>query len=319
MIKVSILIPTYKRPVLVVEAIQSCLNQTYAPYEIIIGDDSPDELTKSVVEQLQTTSSIAIKHIHNKPSLGQEHNVNRLFDLASGDKIMLLHDDDLLVPDALETLVNCYINDPTISVAYGKQYIISNDGVISKKSSRTFNEAFYRTEQYEGSKLTSLEAGLVQQFPNNAYLINADLAKKVKYRPIGEACDFDFGFRVGQTGEKIHFVNKFTAKYRLSAVAVSTNPRNESGLISYLMVKDTAVPQESIKYKDAWLKSRAGVAVGQAISNGKIDLAIDIFLSKYHFAKMFTPGGVKRFGRIVLSGHFLKMFTGLLGRRKSFT
>lgn len=302
--KVSICIPTYKRSQKVLEAINSCLDQTILPYEILIGDDSPDELTKVEVGKIMDTAHVKIRYFKNQPSLGQVGNVNKLFDAATGDKIMLLHDDDLLMPNAIETLLNCFKKDPLIKVSYGKQYIIREDGTIYYKGSKIHNTYFYRTKEYEGAKLTPLEAGMVQQFPNNAYLIEADLAKKIKYRAIGDACDFDFGFRTGKSLVKFHYVDTYVSMYRMSQDSVTKKSMNDAGLVAYLLVKNTEIPVKSQKLKTKWLRGRSKVAVGQAIDNGKFKEAIKIYFSEDHIHQIFTPGGVKRLLRILLSRKF---------------
>lgn len=301
MTKVSILIPTYKRPARLLEALQSCLAQTRPAHEIIIGDDSPDENTEALVQGLQAEVTVPIRYLHHRPSLGQAPNVNYLFDQATGDKLLLLHDDDLLVSTALETLIGCFEEDSGLSVAYGRQYIIHDDGTISAESSESFNRAFFRTAEYEHGELTPLEAGILQQFPNNAYLISTELAQQVKYRNIGDACDFDFGLRVGKTGRNIRFINTYTAKYRLSAEGVSTSPSCDNGLVSFLMVQQTPVPLQTQPLKEQWLKDKAAVAVGQAIATKQFALATQIYFSKYHFHKILTLGGARRLLQIVFS------------------
>ena len=114
------------------------------------------------------------------------------------------------------------------------------------------------------------------------------------YRDVGDVCDFDFGLRVSQTGKKIYFTDEYTAKYRISDVAISNSKLNDSGLTAYLMVDRTPVPATSLALKNAWMRDRAGVAVGQAIANKKYGVANEIFFSKHHFRKIFTLGGLKR-------------------------
>jgi glycosyltransferase involved in cell wall biosynthesis len=133
--QVSIVIPTYKRPTRVAEAIQSCLNQTLLPYEILVGDDSPDTRTKEVIEHLALTAAVPIRYTHNTPSLGQASNVNALFSKAAGGSVMLLHDDDLLLPESLATLTGILGGDPSVSIAYGRQYIIDEQSKIDPESS----------------------------------------------------------------------------------------------------------------------------------------------------------------------------------------
>jgi glycosyltransferase involved in cell wall biosynthesis len=297
---ISILIPTYKRPELIMEALHSCLEQDYPSYEIIIGDDSPDDFTKIAVQALQAKYKQPITYIHNKPSLGQVDNVNMLIDRASGSKLMLLHDDDLLVTSALKNLSSCFEKDSSISVAYGKQYIISNEGVIDEKGTKEFNRDFYRTSDYEGCRLTSLEAGLVQQFPNNAFLIDAQLAKQIRYKQVGDACDYDFGLRISQTGKKLFFLDCYTAKYRLSNVSVSLSQRNNAALTAYLMASALSIPPKSIPIRDKWLKDRAGVAIGNALANEDIKSALSIYFSRHHLSQAITLGGIKRLSLIIL-------------------
>src|SRR5690606_35844242 len=162
--------------------------------------------------------------------------------------------DDLLLENALEILVNCFKIDPFIEVSYGKQYIMTKDGkVVPIKKSESHNKSYYRTAEYEGSILTPLEASIVQQFPNNCYLMNAELAKKMKYRKVGIVCDFEFGLRVGQAGSKFYFVNQYTAKYRVWEGRISNTDKNDSALTAYKLVENIEVPTDSKKYKDKWL------------------------------------------------------------------
>lgn len=293
---ISILITTYKRPALVVEAINSCLTQTYAPFEIIIGDDSPDDLTKIVVEELQSESPIPIKYIHNKPSLKQARNVNMLFKEASGDKLLLLHDDDLLMPESLETLSAVFNENPSVDVAYGKQYIISYEGEIDPVSSITFNQDFYRETQYAGSVLSSFEAGLSQQFPNNGYLIKSEIAKRLQWRTdVGDGCEFDFGYRVGLAGYTTYFVDKFVGKYRLSTNSMSHSKTCDMAYQAFIIMKNSPVTTPRAKeIRARRLYERAPIAITEAVNTGRRKEALAILFSEWYRRRILTPRGIKR-------------------------
>src|SRR5690349_13450286 len=88
---VSILIPTFERPHLLGEAIDSALAQTYPHVEVLVGDDSRDGRTEALVRGHPAASRIDYEH--NARPLGQAGNVNRLFDRARGDRVIVLHDD----------------------------------------------------------------------------------------------------------------------------------------------------------------------------------------------------------------------------------
>ncbi|WP_321826403.1 glycosyltransferase family 2 protein [Maribacter dokdonensis] len=299
--KISICIPTYKRPKLVIEAINSCLNQTYPPSEIIIGDDSPDSTTMIAVEKLKKKSAIPIKYLHNKPGLGQMANTNKLFELTTGDKVMLLHDDDLLLPNAIETLISIVQKNPTIDIVFGRQYIIDEKGQISYERSQEFNRVFYRYDKFEGSVLKSIEAGLGQQFPNNGYLLDRKVIEQIKFRDfgyndyLGNGCEFDFGVQLGLANYKMYFVNVYTAKYRVAPNSMASSKTGDSAYQAFRILKNFKVNTDmSKKIRQIRMQERAPIAITQAIHIGKRKEAFQIFFSKWYTKKILTIGGIKR-------------------------
>ena len=306
--QVSIVIPTYKRPARVLEAIQSCLNQNTLPHEILIGDDSPDNRTELAVKQLIAESVIPIRYIHNVPSLGQVNNVNMLFSKAVGGSVMLLHDDDLLLPESLSTLTTILEERPEVSIAYGRQYIIDEKSEIDPESSITFNRDFYRDYEFEGSVLTPLEAGLSQQIPNNGYLIRAEILEKVKLRPEAtNGCDFDFGLQLGLAGYRTYFINKYLGMYRLSAQAVSNSSNNDAAYQAFRLMRDCAVntPRaQSIRARRMY--ERAPIAITECASAGKREEALAIYFSKWYRSRILSLGGIKRIIHILFPQIFVK-------------
>jgi glycosyltransferase involved in cell wall biosynthesis len=296
---VSICIPTYNRPGFLAEAIDSCLRQTYKPKEILIGDDSTNNESEELIEKIKKNSSTVIRYFHHMPSLKQVKNVNFLFDSVRGDKLILLHDDDLLLPEALEKMVKILQNDNSIQAVFGKQYIISENGLVNEEATIDVNKYYFREAKFEGNVLTPLQSGISQQFPNDAFLIDSKIARKIKYREfskdlsIGDACDFDFGFRLGQEGIKMYFINEFTAKYRTTLNSVSS----ESTTTAYKSYKLLHLYSKKDKSSilSTRLKQKAPIAIIQANSSGNKKDAFNIFFSKWHFNKIFTPGGIKRF------------------------
>jgi len=98
-----------------------------------------------LVKELIREMNIKVKYFHNVPSLKQALNVNDMFAKAEGEFIVLLHDDDLLLPNALEDLYNCFVQNESIEVAFGKQYLMSESDVVDDKGSEVINNVFYRS------------------------------------------------------------------------------------------------------------------------------------------------------------------------------
>lgn len=117
---VSIIIPTYNRAELLKKAIDSVLNQTYENIiEIIITDDGSTDSTKEVVKECQKKDPRIIYAINTKYTHGPTGNKNNGLDLAKGEFIGILDDDDILLPNAVEDLIDVYLK-------YGYKIIFAN-------------------------------------------------------------------------------------------------------------------------------------------------------------------------------------------------
>jgi glycosyltransferase involved in cell wall biosynthesis len=284
------------------EAVSSCVNQTHLPGEIIISDDSSSDDTEKWVREFSYNSAVKIRYFRNRPALKQVGNVNQLFKYAESDLLILLHDDDLLIPGAIERLFNCFQQYPDIDAAFGKQYLMSDSGIVDEEGSARLNHDFYRTQTYQGLRLSSLESGFLQQFPNDAYLIRSNKAREIGYKEdAGDACDFDFALRLGMQNLKLYFLDEYTAKYRLSNDAINKKSNNNAGVLSFKYVEALKVPAESESYRNRWLQEKAPVAIADATNIRSYRDATHIYFSKWHRHKIITPGGIKRFLRIVLN------------------
>ncbi|MBP2833880.1 glycosyltransferase family 2 protein [Aquimarina sp. U1-2] len=133
--KFTIAIPTYKRVPLLQEAINSALNQEYnKDFEIIVVDNDPTRncSTENLVVSYQ---DYRLSYFKNEENLGMTGNWNRLFNLASGDYVVMLHDDDLLYPNFLTYLDKVISN---LKVPYDA--IFTPHTVINGDSNSSFPE-----------------------------------------------------------------------------------------------------------------------------------------------------------------------------------
>ncbi len=97
----TIAIPTYKRGDLLKEAVDSALNQVSCPdYCVLVVDNNPErnDITEQMMEQYRGKNVSYFKH---PISLGMGGNWNRAVELTQGKWMVLLHDDDKLMPPFL--------------------------------------------------------------------------------------------------------------------------------------------------------------------------------------------------------------------------
>jgi glycosyltransferase involved in cell wall biosynthesis len=304
-ITVSVCIPTRHRADLLTEAIQSCLNQTRLPDAIIVADDSEDLVTEKAVKKLQETNSVPINYQRNSPPLGQNENTNSLFDRAKTTHLILLHDDDCLLPNAVCDLAACWIEYPNLTAAYGKQYVISHEGTIDEERSRGLNAAYHRTPERAGVQPRSWEVGMLQQFPNDGYMVKSDVARDIRWRSVSEVGaggDFDFGLRIGLKYEGFFFLDRYTAKYRETATgSISSSNTDDAALSSYLVLKDMNLPKDAGTLLTSKLDDLAPRAMMQAIRLGRKKEAAQIYFSKHHGKRAFTAGGARRLFLLLFS------------------
>lgn len=96
---VTIAIPTFRRGKLLQEAVDSALHQSFdQEFEVIVVDNNPErnDLTEKTMHVYRNNPQVA--YYKNEVNLGPTGNWNRLYDLAKGDYVVMLHDDDLLFP-----------------------------------------------------------------------------------------------------------------------------------------------------------------------------------------------------------------------------
>lgn len=97
--KVSIIIPVYNLGLLVKNAINSCLNQSYSNFEIIIINDGSTDNTEDFI--LSYLPDSRIKY-YRQDNSGVSSARNRGIEMAEGDYILFLDGDDILQNDTIE-------------------------------------------------------------------------------------------------------------------------------------------------------------------------------------------------------------------------
>lgn len=221
---ISICIPTRNRPNYLRHAIESCYVQSYRPLEILIGDDSDDKTQTFSIENLGTPLSVSIRVFKNNPPLGQAENINQLFDAANGSRLVLLHDDDWLLPNALDAMATTWNTTEGVAAVFGRQVVTTHEREILWDETERLNKQYNRTPEHAGPRQSTAASGLEGQFPNDGYLIDSALAKEVRFSPqVGAYTDLDFGVRYGfrARGRTYFLLDQYTAAYRLSPDSVS--------------------------------------------------------------------------------------------------
>lgn len=103
----TVLLPTYRRALLLKQAIESVLTQYHTDYawELLIVDNEPYDGKPNATEALiRKIDDPRILYYRNSENLRPGDNFNRGFSLARGKWVTMLHDDDLLVASTLKKM-----------------------------------------------------------------------------------------------------------------------------------------------------------------------------------------------------------------------
>ncbi len=120
----SIGVTSYKRYDLLRECLTSILQQEFADFEIIVGNDYPEQ---EISAEFIGIDDPRIRYVNHPRNLGPIHNANALLSLAGGRYFTWLADDDRYLPNFLKTIhvsLIGYNSPPCIFTSYlqGERY-----------------------------------------------------------------------------------------------------------------------------------------------------------------------------------------------------
>ena len=293
------------RPKLLLEAIQSALNQSTLPFEILIGDDSPDDATEELIRSI-APQGVKIRYWHHKPSLGQAQNVQHLLQHAEGEVISLIHDDDRYRPEAFAMLIKPLQMHSNVIATFGKQKIISESGIEDDNDSNELNNGHFRTSDRAGIVHNTIECGILSMFPNNGFFVRREVAQAIDYvddEKASTACDYNFGLRIGQFDRALWFCDEFVADYRITTESVARSG-SDAAYFAFKLATEL-ISRSKVEITPAintFLKSQVRVAIYVGARISPFD-ALNWYFSRWHRQSILSLGGIKR-GALLLVAIF---------------
>lgn len=107
---VSIVLPIYNGEKYMRESIESILSQTWTNWELIIMDDCSTDSTAAIAQEYGIADS-RIHYYCNTSNLRLPKNLNAGFQLAHGEFLTWTSDDNVYLPNAIEKMVGCLLDN----------------------------------------------------------------------------------------------------------------------------------------------------------------------------------------------------------------
>ena len=156
-VKHSILVITYNQAELIPYCLDSLLNQSVKPYEVVVCDDCSTDNTYEVLKKYKETYPDLIKVYRNEFNLGVFNNINKIKTLATGDFINFVSGDDILPIGVLEKYSK-FIEEKGLDciesfVIYSDCLILNPDGTICRISNQKIMKKY---DVFESTALNCL-------------------------------------------------------------------------------------------------------------------------------------------------------------------
>lgn len=135
--EVSVIIPTFKRPAELAEAISSVLRQREAKVEILVIDDCSEGSAELVVRNCADPRVAYLKN--PKPSGGVPSKVRNMgWPKARGNFVHFLDDDDRLADGHYEAVKAAFAANPKIGLVFGRVEPFGNDASTQLEHERQY-------------------------------------------------------------------------------------------------------------------------------------------------------------------------------------
>ncbi|MCE7765142.1 glycosyltransferase [Pseudomonas putida] len=207
----SIILTTYNRPALLRDALNSIAHQSFKDFDVVLVNDNGDP-----VESLLAEYDFPVTYIRQGRNRGPAAARNAALHLARGRYVVYLDDDDLYLPDHLETLAKALDTHP--------------DSVV-------YTDAVFIQETIAAGKRT--EVAREQRYPHEAYSRERLLVNN--YIPINTfACPRALALAVGDFDESLAGLEDWDFLMRLSARSAFHHVRCET--VEVRMRRDDSAP-----------------------------------------------------------------------------
>ena len=198
---VAVVVATYNGATYLRAQLESIVQQTYKPSQIIIVDDD------SLDDTLQVANNFAAHHpevmvVQNETRLGYIKNFEKGMLIATASYVALSDQDDIWMPHKLETLL-ANIGDQML--AYSDSELIDANGqLLNQKMSSIKNQLAYHTP---------IMYAIGAWAPGHAMLFKKELVDKAAPFPTLVTHDFWLGF-VATCYSRVVYVNEPLVHYR---------------------------------------------------------------------------------------------------------
>lgn len=127
-IAVSVALASYNGARFIEAQLQSFADQTRPPDQVVIRDDGSTDDTAAIIERFAATAPFVVDFAHNTHRRGYSRNFEGAVSACTGDIVFLSDQDDVWLPNKIETILEAFAREPQRQVFVNDQ--ILTDGKL---------------------------------------------------------------------------------------------------------------------------------------------------------------------------------------------
>lgn len=274
---VTIAIPTYNRLAYLKEAVASARAQTYRNIEILIGDDGSTPDTQTWAESLAAIDP-RIRYQRNETNRGMAGNWNTLVDAARGEFMVILADDDRLLPDFVERLVKA--SGGGFSVTFSNHFLIDDHGRRLEQESIEFTRHYRRDKLTDGEVADAATSVWQNSVPISAALMRTRDVQRLKFKEDLNTPELEFFARLASENGHFAFCSAYLAEYRMHSASATTTGLRSENMVAHL--QRIPVPPHVEPLKREFMAALLVDAVSRSLHRGNRDAAREFLRSSYY-------------------------------------
>jgi cellulose synthase/poly-beta-1,6-N-acetylglucosamine synthase-like glycosyltransferase len=201
--KVTIAIPTYRRPDLLRQCVAGALAQTVGEIEVLVSDNGNDG---EVAEVVASFGDVRVMHAPLARNIGMAANMTRCLYLGTAPYVKVLQDDDVLMPDSIEHTLLRFERDPALTIVHSAHRVIDASGKLIEP----FANWSGATSDWEMDGKTfiwrSLSSGVL--FHISTALIRRDALRDDRFEDVGGYNDLALWLRMAARGARFAYVHR---------------------------------------------------------------------------------------------------------------
>lgn len=236
-IRYSIMLSTYNYEKYLPKCLETVKSQTYKNYELVIIDDHSTDRTPKIIRKfIEDNDEIQIKYIRHTKNAGIpgiSKSLNEAIMHTSGDYVVFLDSDDLLLPQSL------YEVNKVLSKT---QYDYVSTQIIDIDADDNILQFRPRTE-----KVHDLFKGM---YAGHLKVVKRSLFSRIGYMnsDVSGAQDYDFVLRALIKDGSIFFLQKYLYKYRWHSKTTSVSQKDEQDRRTDLIQRRAVYHKSLIDY-----------------------------------------------------------------------